>query len=162
MDAPFRAVRLPMETLSTDDLQLFREKSRTFCGSVKVHIDKLQHETIPTNPRQLDEKNVARLLKVFKDEQCLRLEPDHYISALVSRNTLPQVLRSGNIGHLFLEEPQLFEPEHPLIYLHGRHRLEAAKKYLAANDKWWVVNLYADGKESFSITSYRSLTCSRY
>ena len=151
-----------METLSTDDLQLFREKSRTFCGLVKVPIDKLHHETIPTNPRQFDNKNVARLLKVFEDNECLRLEPDHYVSALISRDALPQFLRSGNIGDFILQEPQFFEPEHPLIYLHGRHRLEAAKKYLAANDKWWVVKLYADGKNLLSIIFHRSLTCLRY
>jgi len=151
-----------METLSTDELQLFREKSRTFCGSVKVPIDKLQHESIPTNPRQFDNNNVARLLKVFEDEKCLRLEPDHYISALISRDALPQVLRFDNIGDFILQKPRFFEPKHPLTYLHGRHRLEAAKKYLAANDKWWVVNLYADGKKPVSISSHLFLTCLRY
>ena len=135
-----------METLSTNDLQVFREKSRTFCGSVKVPINKLQYETIPKNPRQFDDKNVARLLKVFEEEGCVRLEPEHYVPVLISRNALPQGFRAGNISDVILQEPQFFTPEHPLTYLHGRHRLEAAKKYLAANDKWWVVNLYADGK----------------
>ena len=137
-----------METLSTDDLQVFREKSRTFCGSVKVPINKLQYERTTENPRQFDGKNVTRLLRIFEEEGCVRLEPEHYVPVLISRDALPPVLRSRNLGDVVLEEPQFFEPDQPLTYLHGRHRLEAAKKYLAANDRWWVVNLYADGKNS--------------
>jgi len=59
-----------METLSTKDLQIFREKSRTFCGSFRIPLNKLEHEKLPNNPRQLDGKNVARLLEVFQAEDC--------------------------------------------------------------------------------------------
>ncbi len=54
-----------METLSTKDLQIFREKSRTFCGSFRIPLNKLKHEKLPNNLRQLNGKNVARLLEVF-------------------------------------------------------------------------------------------------
>ncbi|KAK9311467.1 hypothetical protein V1524DRAFT_41087 [Lipomyces starkeyi] len=48
-----------MEGLSAKDLQIFREKSRAFIGSVRIPLDKLQHEELPDNPRQPDDKNIA-------------------------------------------------------------------------------------------------------
>lgn len=36
----------------------------------------------------------------------------------------------------------------PLIYLHGRHRLEAARAYLDVCDRWWMVDLYSTCKKS--------------
>ena len=41
---------------------------------------------------------------------------------------------------------------HDLICLHGRHRIEAAKKYLHPDDKWWVVDLYSDANVPFALT----------
>jgi hypothetical protein len=39
-----------MEGLSATDLQIFREKSRAFIGSVKIPLDKLRHEELLDNP----------------------------------------------------------------------------------------------------------------
>ena len=55
-----------MNNLSSNDLQIFREKSRTFCGSVKIPLDKICHEELPYNPRQFNEKNVTTLLGFFR------------------------------------------------------------------------------------------------
>lgn len=38
------------------------------------------------------------------------------------------------------DEPELLILDEEIIYLHGRHRLEAAKDVLKADDKWWVVD----------------------
>jgi hypothetical protein len=128
-----------MESLSGRDLQIFREKSRAFCGSVKIPLDKLRGEELPENPRQFDEKNVARLLDIFNKDGCQRREPDNHVPVLIARSALPEgPLRVGS-------DLQLFNPDHPLTCLHGRHRLEAARKFLSGNDRWWVADLYSDG-----------------
>ncbi len=128
-----------MDHLSADDLQIFREKSRTFCGSVKIPLDKIRHEELPNNPRQLNKKNVTTLLNLFRLEGCLRLDPEHHVPALISRSVVPQGLHPG-------AEPPRFNPEHPVVCLHGRHRVEAARKLLTGNeDRWWVVDLYSEG-----------------
>ncbi len=157
--------RVTMETLSAKGLQIFREKSRTFCGSFRISLDKLEYEKLPNNPRQLDEKNVARLLNVFRAEDCQPREPENHVPTLVSRSALPQDSRSGGVGGVF-EEPQWFLPKSPLRVLHGRHRLEAARKFLQGADRWWVVDLYSDGAKvslqfpgTFVDTSRPQLPC---
>ena len=130
-----------MENISAKDLQIIREKSRTFCGTFRRPLDKLQHEELPHNPRQLDQTNVARLLNVFRAEDCQHREPENHVPVLVSRSALPQVRNAAGI----FEEPQFFIPESPLQILHGAHRLEAARKFLQGSDRWWVADLYSDG-----------------
>jgi hypothetical protein len=129
-----------MESLSAKDLQIFREKSRAFCGSVKIPLDNLRHEELPDNPRQFDEKNIARLLDIFRLDGCQRREPDNHVPVLISRSALPE-------GPLRVSDDlKLFKPDHPLTYLHGRHRLEAARKFLTEkNNRWWIADLYSDG-----------------
>ncbi|KAK9341875.1 hypothetical protein V1522DRAFT_455243 [Lipomyces starkeyi] len=38
----------------------------------------------------------------------------------------------------------LFTPDHALTYLEGRHCIEAARKFLTGNERWWVADLYSD------------------
>jgi len=129
-----------MENLSSNDLQIFREKSRTFCGSVKIPLDKICHEELPNNPRQFNKKDVTTLLDFFRSEDCLRLDPEHYVPALISRSAVPRGLHPGG-------EPPRFNPEHPVVCLHGRHRLEAARKFFTGDEnRWWVVDLYSRGE----------------
>lgn len=132
-----------MDTLTAKDLQIFREKSRAFCGSFKIPLDKLQHEDLPNNPRQLDKANVARLVNVFHDDECLRRDSDNYVPALINRSALPD--GPIRVGDLPLFDLPFFEPSDKLVYLHGRHRLEAAREFFSGNDRWWIVNLYSDG-----------------
>jgi hypothetical protein len=155
-----------MENLSAKDLQVFREKSRTFCGSFRIPLDKLEHEQLPNNPRQRDSKNVARLLDVFRAEGCQPREPENHVPALISYSALPQASRPGGLGGSVFEEPQRFIPEYPLRVLHGRHRLEAARRFLKGADRWWVVDLYSDGPRvslrfpgTFADTSRPRLPC---
>lgn len=129
-----------MDGLSKKDIQIFREKSRAFCGSVKIPLDKLQHEEIPDNPRQCDEKNITRLVDVFSRDGCYRLEPYNRVPALIPRSALPA--RDFHTG----ENLELFDPKWPLVFLHGQHRIEAAKRFLPGNDRWWTVDLFADGE----------------
>ena len=134
-----------MENLSAKNLELFREKSRTFCGSFQIPLDKLEYEKLPNNPRQRDGKNVTRLLDVFRAEGCQPREPENHVPALISRSALPQNSRPGGVGGSIFEEPQWFIPESTPQILHGTHRLKAARKFLKGVDRWWVVDLYSDG-----------------
>lgn len=144
-----------MENLSAKDLQVFRERSRTFCGSFRVPLDKLEYEQLPNNPKQRDGKNVARLLDVFRAEGCQPREPENHMPALISRSAMPQTSRPG--GSSVFEEPQWFNPKSPLQVLHGRLRLEAARKFLQGADRWWVVDLYSDGARVYLNSSARLL-----
>ena len=131
-----------MENISPNDLQILQEKSRTFCGSFKIPLSKLKLEDIPDNPRQLDPKNVANLLEKFNLEDCNRLDPENYVSALVSRADLPQALQPDN---KFFKKSQHFDPQHSLVCIHGKHCLEATQQFLAGDERWWVSDLYSDG-----------------
>ena len=128
-----------IDNLLSNDLQIFREKSRTFYGSVKIPLDKICHKVLPNNPRQFNKKDVTTLLDFFHSEGCLRLDPEHHVPALISRSAVPRGLHPGG-------EPPRFNPEHPVICLHGRHRLEAARNFFTGDeDRWWVVDLYSRG-----------------
>lgn len=130
-------------------MDFLSEKSRTFCGSAKVSISQLCHEDLLTNPRQLDPKNVARLKNIYLLEGCHRLDSEHHVPALINEASLDRALRAATISRSALkglEAPEQLVLEGELTVLHGRHRLEAAKDFLSADDKWWVVDLYLEGK----------------
>lgn len=132
-----------MKSLSTKDLQVFREKSRTFCESFQISLDKLQAEKLLDNLRQRNDKNIARLLNEFsaKDQ---RLEPENHVLALVSRFALPQLSRSSD--NIF-EESQWFISKSTLQVLREEHLLKAARKFFKESNRWWVTNLYSEGRK---------------
>jgi len=88
-----------MENLSANDLSTFREKSRTFRGTFKISLDKLQHEERRDDVRQFDEENVSRLVDVFRGEGCLRRDAEHHVEGLISRFSLPEGLARANGAH---------------------------------------------------------------
>lgn len=136
-----------MENLSANDQNIFREKGRTFRGTFKIPLDKLQHEDRRDNIRQFDEENVIRLVNVFRAEGCLRHDAENHVEGLISRFSLPEGLARANAAPdgLFAEPP-LFNPEQGVTYLQGRHRLEAARRFLIGDDQWWIVDLYSKGQ----------------
>ena len=120
-------------------------KNKAFCGCAKIPLRSLRPEDLLTNPRQLDPKNITRLLNVFRLEGCLRLEPEHHVPAIVNPQALDDALRSHNLGRASLktlEEPVSIDFRVAITYLHGAHRLEAASQFLQGEDKWWIVDLY--------------------
>ena len=139
---------MTMESSDTNVESLVAEKERVFCGSVKVPISKLTAENMMTNPRQLDPKNVARLRNIFLLEGCHRLDPQNHVPVLIDQATLDQALRKSDVTRISLksfDEPKLLSLDREIVYLHGRHRLEAAKDVLKTDDKWWVVDVYLKG-----------------
>jgi len=128
-----------MDLLQEKDVRIFREKSRAFCGSYKIQLGKLQPEGLPYNPRQLDKNNVSRLVNVFQNEGCLRRQPENHVPALISRACLATVPRKKEA------DLQVLELNNAVVYLHGRHRIEAAQKVFLGSERWWMVDLYSDG-----------------
>ena len=130
--------------------EAYLNRRRAFCGSIKCPIRRLRYESITVDPRQLDPKNVARLLGVFQLEGCRRLEPQNHVPALISQAVWHTLLEHLPGGQSSLNPPNgapvQVDPQHDLKCLHGRHRIEAAKKYLHPDDKWWIVDLYTDGE----------------
>jgi hypothetical protein len=39
----------------------------------------------------------------------------------------------------------LYNPDNVLPFLEGRHRIEAARRFLTEDDRWWIAELYSDG-----------------
>ena len=120
--------------------ELASEKKKKHFGSVKVWLHNLRAEDEPVNPRQLDVKNVTRLVHIFRIEGCFRSEPQHRVPVLIDEVVARRtnlVNRAGELGFINLE------PRETLLYLHGRHRLQAAKEFFPPADAWWVADLYS-------------------
>jgi len=138
-----------MSTTTVYDSALAAERSRAYRGHAKVQIQYLKFEDDnQMGARALDSKNIARLVQIFELEGCFRLEPEHYVPALVNRQALDAVLSEARMNATDLlqcGEPPTLNINFPLVCLHGKHRLHAAGQFLNPNDKWWVVDLYLDG-----------------
>jgi len=132
-----------MDEISSNDLLILKEKARTYRGSFKVPLDQISLEGTPHDTRQRDPKNVTRLLESFALEGCNKLQPENYISVLVNGADLP----SQNIlPNTYSEEPPAFASKSSVVCLDGHHRIQAAREYLAGEDRWWVAHVYSDGK----------------
>lgn len=133
-----------MDVVPDTEKKYLLERNKALCGIFRIPLCKLKHEGPDVNPRQLDLKNVQRLLNIFELEGCLRMEPDNYVPALIPRALLPTVPKvAGGLADWMIEPP-VFDPPESLYCLHGRHRIEAARQYLSLTGKWWVVYLYVE------------------
>lgn len=128
-----------MESLSARDLRIFREESRAFCGLVKIPLDKLELEYIPGKPRKDAEEKVAGLVSAFQMDRLRRRESDSHVHVLISPSVLPEIVPTAD-GDL-----PWFEPVRPLTCLDGHRCVEAARRFLDGEDRWWSAKLYLDG-----------------
>ncbi|KAI4086635.1 MAG: hypothetical protein L6R37_008399, partial [Teloschistes peruensis] len=128
--------------------EIFHEKYRAFCGSVKYPLEYLVGEQNHVDPRALDRKNIKRLIGNFKLEGCNRLELDNHVPVLTSKEQLERIIRTLPKAESqirdYRQEPPKASSAESLTYLHGKHRIEAARKFLIAGDRWWTVDLYRD------------------
>ena len=133
-------------------MEIQQEKKAAFRGRAKVAISNLRFEDAYVHgTRPLDSSNIDRLEKIFELEGCLRLDPDHYVPAIINRDTFEKALRNSGLQHDLLntspDEPKWLnlDPQSYLTCLHGRHRLAAARRFLDPSERWWVVDIYSDG-----------------
>ena len=127
------------------ELHRLNIRKKAFCRPYRISLRNLQPEDESSISCQLDTKNVARLIKIFELEGCLRLEPTHYIPALTSRQHFASI--PSNIT----AEPPTHLPHEPLIYFQGRYRIEAAWKFFHSSEWWWVVDLFFEDQYMLSL-----------
>ena len=99
-------------------------------------------------PRGLDQRDVGRLKRIFKQEGLCKSDPENCIPVLLGKEGFTSALRLSNLHESDLitrgldEIPVLKAPEHSIRYLHRHHRLAAAKELLAPSEQWWGVDIY--------------------
>ena len=141
--------------------RLFLEKQSHFRGRAKILLRNLQFENENVEGgRKEDASNVGRLILVYESEGCFRLEYENSIPALVSEDVLVRWVQHSNVSNAelldFRRAPPLLEVDEPLVALHGRHRVEAARRFLDPFDQWWVVDLYSSELSHESILNLRA------
>jgi hypothetical protein len=132
--------------MEENDVLSFREESTFFLGRAKVQISNLDFDRVV----QIHEKrHVEKLVDVFRGEGCHRLDPWNHVPAIVSPSLLSESLQAAGLqsADLMREgEPIALEFSMNLQLLHGRRRLLAAEADEYLWNKWWVVELYSDGR----------------
>ncbi|KAI9768256.1 MAG: hypothetical protein M1840_005086 [Geoglossum simile] len=140
---------------------ILQDKQAYFCGNAKVG---LNHLNFDTTQSLFNQSNVSRLVKIFKDEDCLRLEPDHYIPAVIDMSQLENALRQSQVSQADLlrsfqtEPPKLLFPNgFTLTCLRGQHRIAAAREFLPPGEyhQWWTVEIYKKGISEDTIAYIR-------
>ncbi|KAL9023325.1 MAG: hypothetical protein Q9180_008282, partial [Flavoplaca navasiana] len=92
-------------SVSSTDEKLFRERGRAYRGSIGYPLRNLRFESQQSNPRQLDKKNVDRILAIFELQGCLRFEPENQIPALVSPAVLSAIVQRLPEGRALVGPP---------------------------------------------------------
>ncbi|KIW36055.1 uncharacterized protein PV06_11635 [Exophiala oligosperma] len=130
------------------EARIEEERKQRFYGSARVDLDALTFDTSPAC--QVHEPNIERLVSAFQRAGCLRLHPQYHVPAIVVKGELDTAIANAAssqdalLHHDPSKWPTLIFPDTLRIQcLHGRHRVEAGRRYLSVNDRWWVVDFYA-------------------
>jgi hypothetical protein len=156
-------VFLPIQILCPRDIQIavvflrkmsiFNEeelKATYYRGLFRVPLSALNfhHGLGDQTHRELSQKNVYCIQKVFEKQGCLRTHEENFITAIVDDESLNSVADAVTRQHMLgLREGT----DLPLLKflrldcLSGLHRVEAAKNFLVDNDQCWVVRLFSTG-----------------
>ena len=126
-------------------------------GYARVKLDHIEFETC----RDLDERNVKRLLKNFRLQGCRREDPANAIPVVVGGDLMSKVLMQQGLHSLTLRSfvpTQLPYITGPVICLHGKHRIFAAQSFLRETDRWWTVKVFDSSRRSRELSSEHALT----
>ncbi len=134
--------------LDVSEITLRRNHEDSFLGTARVRLDNLSFD-----PRfGYDEPVHDRVSRIFAKQGCLRLEPDSHVKALISKEQLREALRSSNCTEDQLRQPPntvpvelVFPLDFELPCFCGQHRIVAAKEVLSPRNRWWCVDLFAQG-----------------
>ncbi|KAK6810740.1 hypothetical protein RU639_013617 [Aspergillus parasiticus] len=121
------------------------ELHNAFQGSARVNLS-----LIEIGPEwQLNNENVDALSRVFEKKGVYPLQRENHVEVKVSRANLERALRESGVtaDELRQSEPASF-PELKfagvqLDCLHGKHRVQAARRMLPPF-RWWIVDIYLD------------------
>ena len=115
-----------------------------FLGFARIQLKHLELDPL----KHIGAKRVERLIHDFKLVGCNNNDIAHAVPVLVDQASLDAALTRANLTPSALynieeNSPILHFPNaEKLRILYGDHRLEAAKRFLSANDRWWSVLLY--------------------
>ena len=123
------------------DISINSLKKDAALGTYRI---RLEHIKLPIITKDR-EKNVDRLKRIFKGQECLRLDPQNYISATIDAEVFHRrVARADRQS----SDPALTPPELLLALseevrcIHGKCRIKAADSILKGRHRWWTVSLY--------------------
>lgn len=145
----YHSASMSRHVFTEQEVRLAAERRLTYFGAAKISIVQIQFE--PPLPRGLDPKNLDRLRGIFRKNRCRRLDVHNHVPATVSRHDLSEALQKANLSQQSLlpadgrHPPRLEFQTGQLRGLHGRHRVQAGMEVLPPADRWWTVDLYADG-----------------
>lgn len=127
--------------MASDDLTIARQLSAAEIGSVKIHqLNQLLFDDIDIfGSRAFRQSNVDRILHRFDYEGCRRLDPLTWIPCEIKLSELQPLvsgLSSGDPKEIILPD------DWNLHCFQGKHRIAAAREWLAPSDTWWIFNLY--------------------
>ena len=128
-----------IDNISSDNLLILKEKTRIYRDFFKISLENIELQITTHNTRQRDSKNIARLLESFALESCNRLQPENYISVLVDGVELPLQIEHSSSN--YNKSPTL-TLQKTVLCLNGHHRIQAARKFLAGENRWWIADLY--------------------
>lgn len=140
------------------EARLSQDGSKYFLGRARINIDVLDFSR--SSAREIDPANVQRLVSHFRLVGCLRLDSRYHVPAIVDNTILRQALEEANASVDDLRSsdtsrwPFLTFPAGARIdCLHGQHRVMAARVILPSNERWWIADLYSDGKVDYPLHS---------
>jgi hypothetical protein len=116
-----------------------------------LHALRFENGTVLEKHRNLSHENVVRLERIYGQVGCARLQEENVINAIVEDGDLVAALSTHGMSlddMRNLRWPQ----DAPILHLEnvqclsGMHRIEAARRFLNENDKWWIVRLFSYGK----------------
>jgi hypothetical protein len=138
------------------DLESNAFAARRVIGTVRAEFSSLQFmlvESIETRQgerRQEDSRIVNNLAEIFQKTKIRRYDPKNFIRAFVTPAGLRKALDASGVTQTVLTTPapdgslRLLKTgsNQKLSCVEGLHRIRAAEKVLAEDDRWWTVKLY--------------------
>lgn len=116
-----------------------KERNRLLQGYAKIRLEHLDFRCPLYSARAFNQKNVDRLTRVFKLEECSRLKLGHYIMAVIDDGTLQQAIDLSDISLEDMKDP-INLPWLTLLgncqisCLYSMHHIAAAKQILLPGD----------------------------
>jgi hypothetical protein len=143
-------MELPDEDFAARKLICYRGIAR-----LPLHALNYGHKIVRDKHRKISHENVIRLEKKYEQVGCERLQEENVVNAIVKDDDLIAALSPHGISldeMCNLRWPQ----DAPALQienvqcLSGMHRIEAARRFLNENDKWWIVRLFSYGQSGAS------------
>ena len=121
-------------------LEAYREER--YQGSARVRLDCLSFDNGFSHLMD-DGRNSIRLERILEIQGCLRINRDYHVPVLVNAADWGHRIRFSDTGNGRL--PELVVPLDTVLHAMDHESLiSAARKWLSAQNRWWVVDVYVE------------------